>query len=168
MRRYQLVIGGTVAGVAAVLAFPTHRASLKVPTASASSSGTPTTAGGTTSTTSAPPAAGGATSATTSPPTTAQAAATRSATSSTQSDQYGDIAVRVTVTGSKITGIKIASIDETDSRSEQIDRYAVPQLEQQVLDAGSPNIDGVSGATFTSQAFVNAVADALNKLGVSS
>jgi uncharacterized protein with FMN-binding domain len=34
-----------------------------------------------------------------------------------------------------------------------------------VISADSANIDGVSGATFTSQAFVDAVTNAFGKLG---
>ncbi|HET9691309.1 MAG TPA: FMN-binding protein [Acidimicrobiales bacterium] len=173
MRRYQLVLGGTVAGTAAVLAFPTahpalHAASATGPATAAAGSTAATTPAPAAPATTAPGSSGttpGATAPATSPPT---ASATRSATSTTESFRYGDMAVKVTVDGTKITRVGIASIDETDGRSRQIDAYAVPVLEQQVVSAGSANIDGVSGATFTSQAFVDAVANALGKLGISS
>jgi uncharacterized protein with FMN-binding domain len=159
MRRSHLVLGGTVAGIAGVLAFPTHGTHLSIPAAGASGTSASTTSN-TPSTTA--PANGGT------PATAAPAATTRSATSAVQSFRYGDMSVKVTVDGSKITNLAIASIDETDGRSVSIDRYAVPQLEQQVLSANSVNIDGVSGATFTSQAFVDAVSNALSKLGIQS
>lgn len=148
MRRSHLVLGGTAAGIAGVLAFPTHGTHLSIP-----ASGTSGTAPTTTPTTNAP-STGGTT-----------ATTTRSATSAVQSFRYGDMSVKVTVNGSKITNLAIASIDETDGRSAAIDSYAVPQLEQQVLSANSVNIAGVSGATFSSQAFVDAVSNALSKLG---
>ena len=176
MRRYPLVIGGTVAGTAAVLAFPTHQAHLTLPSA-AGVTVAPTTDAPTTTAPAAGPSTStpGATTAPSATPTTSAAApsttapsATRSATSADQQFNYGDIAVKVTVTGTKITGVAITQLNETDGRSVSIDRYAVPQLESQVLAAGSVNIDGVSGATFTSQAFVDAVANALGKLGIST
>jgi uncharacterized protein with FMN-binding domain len=77
------------------------------------------------------------------------------------------MAVTVTVSGNKITKVTMATINETDGRSVGIDRYAIPELEQQAISANSANIDGVSGATFSSQAFVDSLSSALNKLGFS-
>jgi uncharacterized protein with FMN-binding domain len=150
VRRYQLILGGTAAGIAGVLAFPTRSAHLSIPSAAATGSAgvaTPTT---TTSRTSTGGSAGGG---------------ARTATGTEESFRFGDIAVTVTVSGHTITHVGIATIDETDGRSQQIDRYAVPQLEQQVLAADSADISGVSGATFTSQAFVDSLASALDQLG---
>lgn len=168
MRRYQLVLGGTVAGIAGVLAFPTKSTHLTIPSASAAgtsssgaSSGSSSAASG--SSASGSSASGSSSSSSASP---SGASTTRSATSQDEAFRYGDLAVKVTVEGSKITNISPASLNETDGRSAQIDSYAIPQLEQQVISANSVNIDGVSGATFTSQAFVNAVSDALSKLGI--
>lgn len=154
MQRYKLVLGGTAAGIAGVLAFPTHSPKLTIPSAGASTGGsTGSTAGSTGGSTAGPPVSSGA-------------STTRSATSADVTFPYGDLAVKVTVTGSKITNVSMAAQNETDGRSASIDNYALPQLEQQVLSADSVNINGVSGATFTSQAFVNAVANALQKLGL--
>jgi uncharacterized protein with FMN-binding domain len=97
--------------------------------------------------------------------TTPSAGAARTATGSDENFRYGDIAVKVTVDGSKITKIAIARIDETDPKSQQIDSYAVPQLERQVIDAQSARIQGVSGATYTTQAFDQSLSSALSQLG---
>lgn len=162
MRRYPLVIAGTVAGAAAVLAFPTHKGSTTV--AGTTPSTTPTTDP-------APPSTGSSSSTTTpaaSPSSSTTApATTRTATGADESFQFGDVAVKVTVSGSKVTDVTIASLDAADGRSEAIDSYAIPQLEHQAISAGSANIDGVSGATFTSQAFDDSLASALSKLGIS-
>jgi uncharacterized protein with FMN-binding domain len=158
MKRYKLVLGGTAAGVAGVLAFPARGGHLTVPPASAS-----TAAGH--STTPLPSSSSTTPSYTSSATSTAP---TRTATSSDQTYPYGRLAVTVTVKGTTITDVRIAAISETDGRSAQIDSYAIPQLEEQVIKAGSVNIQGVSGATFTSQAFVDGVANALQKLGVSA
>lgn len=151
MQRYQLVIGGTIAGIAGVLAFPTHSSHLTIPSAA---SGTTT----------------GTAPASTIPAGTAPATtpAVRSATSADQQFRFGDLAVKVTVNGTKITDVAVTTLNESDGRSAAIDRYAVPYLEQQVVSAGSVHINGVSGATFTSQAFVDAVSNALQKLGISA
>ena len=169
MRRAPLVAAGTVAGIAGVLAFPLHRGHLTIPSASGHQSGTGSTSSGS-SPTSAPSnqsssgASTGSASPTTSPPATA-APATRTSTGSDISFRYGDMAVTVTVSGNKITDVRMATINETDGRSVSIDRFAIPQLEQQAISANSVNIDGVSGATFSSQAFVDSLSSALGKLG---
>ena len=159
MRRAHLVAGSTVAGVVAVVGLSVHHpaASLSAGGLSSSSTASPSPSA----------ASGSSPSPSTSPASSASASAsTRSATGTDESFRYGDIAVKVTVTGSKITKIGIATISETDGRSAQIDQYAVPHLEQQVLAAGSSQIDGVAGATFTSQAFADSLASALSKLGL--
>ncbi|HEX4865068.1 MAG TPA: FMN-binding protein [Acidimicrobiales bacterium] len=172
MRRAPLVAAGTVAGIAGVLAFPVHRSHLTIPSSSArsggGSSGSPSTPPfSDQNSTGAPAGSGGSGGSSTTTPPTAAAPATRSATGSDVSFRYGDMAVTVTVTGNKITDVRMATISETDGRSVGIDRFAIPQLEQQVIGANSANIDGVSGATFSSQAFVDSVSSALSKLGFS-
>ena len=162
MQRYQLVLGGTVAGIAGVLAFPTHSAKLTIPSVAASGTTGSTTTGGSTGAASTGSASTGSSSASSSPSTATTA---KTATSADVQFHYGDMTVKVTVTGSRISNVSIASINETDGRSASIDSYAIPQLEQQVVAANSVNISGVSGATFTSQGFVDAVANALQKLG---
>ncbi len=163
MQRYKLVLGGTAAGVAGVLAFPTHSTHLSLPSASAAG----TTGGSGTSSSSSTGSSGPSSTGSSGASSSGSSGATsvKSATSADQSFQFGDLAVKVTVNGSKITDVSVVTLDETDGHSAMIDRYAVPQLEQQVISANSVNINGVSGATFTSQAFVDAVANALQKLG---
>jgi uncharacterized protein with FMN-binding domain len=180
VRRYPLVLGGTVAGVAAVLAFPTHKATLHLATtaggSSAAPSGSKATGAGTgtssgPSTTApkvGPPAATGSTTpgSTQAPATTVASA--RSATSADEQFPYGDLTLKVTVKGTKVTDVSVASFNVPDGQSQMIDQYAVPRLQQQVIAAGSANINGISGATFTSQAFAAAVQNALQKLGIKS
>lgn len=78
---------------------------------------------------------------------------------------YGTLAVSVTGTASHITKVSIASIsDGGQSRSQSIDEYAIPILEAQALSAQSANIQGVSGASFTSAGFEQSLQAALIKL----
>ena len=168
MRRAPLVAAGTVAGIAGVLGFPLHRSHLTVPSASGTKSGSGSSSSSGQSSTTTPTTSGGTSGS--SPATTAPSgasSATRTATGSDVSFRYGDMAVTVTVSGNKITDVKMATINETDGRSVSIDRFAIPQLEEQVISANSTNIDGVSGATFSSQAFVDSLSSALSKLGLS-
>jgi uncharacterized protein with FMN-binding domain len=172
VRRAPYVIAGTVAGIAGVLAFPTHRPRLVIPTqpaATASGSPVPGTAvpGTAVPGTAAPGTAANGTAGASSSPTTVPAPATarRTATGADQPYRYGDLAVDVVLTGSKVTDVQVVQLHESDGRSASIDDQAIPYLRQQVLAAQSTNIDGVSGATYTSQAYVDSVQSALDKLG---
>jgi uncharacterized protein with FMN-binding domain len=78
---------------------------------------------------------------------------------------YGDIQVAVTVQGGKITNVSVPQNGAIDARSQMINSYAVPVLEKEALAAQGVNIDVVSGATFTSEAFAQSLQSALQKAG---
>ncbi len=178
MRRAPIVIGATIAGLAGVLTFHTRSASLalgSLPGASATRGSSPSTsvAGAPPSASSTTPSPGtspaGTGPAGTSPtttPTTAPAT-TRTATGDTVDYTYGSLSVSVTASGSRITKVGIASLNDGGSfRSQSIDQQSIPILEQQALQAQSANIQGVSGASYTSAGFENSLQSALGKLGL--
>ena len=80
---------------------------------------------------------------------------------------WGVLSVRVTVSGTKITKVGIASLDDGGNpRSQFIDQQSIPLLEQQALQAQSANIQGVSGASYTSAGFQQSLQGALHELGL--
>ena len=80
---------------------------------------------------------------------------------------YGQLSVKVTANGKKITAVTIASInDGGNPRSVQIDQYAIPILEPEATSAQSYNIQSVSGASYTSAGFQMSLQYALKKLGI--
>lgn len=81
------------------------------------------------------------------------------------STPYGPVQVKITVSASKITNVSTLSYPSNDSHSQQISAYAVPRLTQEALAADSANIDMVSGATYTSQGYVQSLQSALNQVG---
>jgi uncharacterized protein with FMN-binding domain len=163
MKRALLVTAGTATGVAAILAVPTTQGTLGTSTSSDSA----TTGTSSASTPSAASAAAAATpSAGAVAPTASATTTTVSATGTDVTFRFGAIAVTVTAAGSKVTNVAVASLQESDNRSQAIDNYAVPQLVQEAIAAGSANIQGVSGATFTSEAFTQSLSSALSKLGL--
>jgi uncharacterized protein with FMN-binding domain len=101
--------------------------------------------------------------ATTVPPT----AATAERTYTGQDIQYvyGDIVVSVTMHGGKIVNVSVPQNNAIDGRSQTINSYAVPILEQETVAAQGVNIDVVSGATFTSNAFAQSLQSALSQAG---
>jgi uncharacterized protein with FMN-binding domain len=72
----------------------------------------------------------------------------------------------VTVKGNTISKVGIASLDDGGNfRSQSIDQQSIPLLEQQALQAQSANIQGVSGASYTSAGFQQSLQSALSQLG---
>ncbi len=141
MKRAPFVIAGTAAGVAGVLSFHTQpRVSASQPKTFSS----PTTTGA--------PA----------PQTTAS---TKTATGVDAPNQYGDVQVRVSVSGTKITGITNVALPSSDGKSQEISAAAGPELAQQALSAQSAQIDGVSGASYTSDSYRTSLQSALDQVG---
>lgn len=73
----------------------------------------------------------------------------------------GDIKVSVTVDETSITDIEVVEQTETEG----VGGAALPTLVDKVLSAQSVNIDGVSGATHTSDGFLTAVREAITASG---
>ena len=74
----------------------------------------------------------------------------------------GNIEVDVTVEGSAITDVTVTAHAETDN----IGTVAVEQMPQRIVEANSIAVDGLSGATFTSNGIKNAVENALTEAGI--
>ncbi len=126
----------------------TAPATTAAPTTAAPTTATPTTA--------AP---------TTAAPTTATPT-TNTAVGVVVDYHYGILSVSATVSGSKLANVTIASLDDGGNfRSQSIDQQSIPILEQQALQAQSANIQGVSGASYTSAGFQQSLQSALTKLG---
>jgi uncharacterized protein with FMN-binding domain len=177
MRRTPIVIGATVVGLIGVLTFHTKSAPLALGSlsgASAPQSSTTTAPGSSAGThatgASSPPKSGSNASTSTVPtttPTTSTPSATRTATGSTVNYHWGVLSVSVTVSGKKITKVGIASLNDGGNfRSQSIDQQSIPILEHQALQAQNANIQGVSGASYTSAGFQQSLQSALGKLGL--
>ncbi len=76
---------------------------------------------------------------------------------------YGNVQVSVTVSGGKITAVTFLQHPSDRQTSMMINNQAMPMLSQQAIQAQSANVDGVSGASATSQAFVQSLSSALAK-----
>ncbi|WP_308788874.1 FMN-binding protein [Streptomyces pacificus] len=80
--------------------------------------------------------------------------------------QYGDVQVRLTVSGGRITGAEAVKTPGSDANSRRIAADAVPKLNQAAVAAQSAGIDTVSGATYTSQGYIRSLQSALDKAGL--
>ncbi len=77
---------------------------------------------------------------------------------------YGQLAVRVTVAGKRITNVVVTGLQVADYSSQYIAQQAIPLLKREVMSAQSANIQGVTGATYTSEAYAQSLQSALQKV----
>jgi len=176
MRRVILTIGGTAAGLAALLSFKTHSAAdvsaagaagtgaVSSPSASATGASTGTSTGASSgaskgassgSSTQAKGQSGGTGS-----------AGTKTVTGKVENTSYGPMQVQLVLTGKKISKVNVLQQTNTGSMSSQIDAMAIPQLTSETLTAQSARINAVSGASYTSQGYIQSLQSAVDAAGL--
>ena len=79
--------------------------------------------------------------------------------------KYGTVQVQIVVTNGVVTSAKALLFPDADSRSSAISAAAIPVLIQQSLEAkNSSDIQGASGASYTSAAWIDSLQSALAKI----
>jgi len=74
---------------------------------------------------------------------------------------YGTVQVKAIIQNGKIADVQFLQYPNDRPNSRFINDQAMPLLTQEAIVAQSAQVDGVSGATFTSQAFQQSLASAL-------
>ena len=146
MRRIVVALVGTVSGLIMLFSYHTSLAgggALAVPASTGSSTTTPS--GGTSSGGSSGTAAAG------------------TVTGDTAQTRWGPVQVQITVTGGRITDVTAVQYPNGNGRDQQINSYALPVLAQEALSAQSAQIDHVSGATVTSDGYVQSLQSAIDQ-----
>jgi uncharacterized protein with FMN-binding domain len=78
--------------------------------------------------------------------------------------RYGNVQVKITVENGKITDAQ--ALQAPTGRNDRWTQMALPILRQQTLQAQSANINGASGASFTSYGWYTSLVSALAKTGM--
>ncbi len=193
MKRALLIAGGTVGGLGAVLAItpPQLGSNSAINIAGAPVAGTDTTASASASSSSAqsttaaatakataaatksskPAKSSGTTATETAAPAATQAPAASSAKSINGSFtgpavfvNYGTVQVKITVANGRITDA--VAVQAPSGRNDRWTNMAVPILKQQTLAAQSANIQGASGASYTSYGWYTSLQGALAQAGL--
>lgn len=126
------------------------------PTTSSGASGTSTgTVLGTTTTTPSPAAS-----------TAAAAPAAETYTGDDVNTRFGSVQVEIAVAGGEITDVTALQLTDHDRKSINISNRAAPILRNEVLDAQSANVSNVSGATYTSDAYLQSLQSAIDQAGL--
>jgi uncharacterized protein with FMN-binding domain len=157
------LLAGTVAGFAGVLGLHSRAAPAAQPAGAGAGGGAGPTPASQAGSSAGPSPASQPSQAGRSSPAAAVGPA-HNATGATEQFGYGKLAVKVTVSGSRVLNVTVPVLQTLDPTSQQISEQAIPMLKSEVLAAGGAQINGVSGATFTSQAYVNSVQAALDRL----
>ena len=77
---------------------------------------------------------------------------------------YGIVQVKITVTNGKITDAQ--AVQTPNGRNDRWTQMSVPVLRQRTLAAQSANINGVSGASYTSYGWYTSLVSALKQAGL--
>lgn len=136
MKRSAIVIAATAAGLAAVLSFRPHSLGAQQTATTGLTTGNPKVAG----------------------------AQTVVGSDQALAGNLGTIQVKVTAASGKLVSVGMAKMNLHGPQSQQITNSVIPQLQQQTLAANGGPIHGVSGATYTSQAYTRSLQAALDKL----
>ena len=179
MRRVILAIVTTAVVLVLLLSFKSHTSTSPLapvavagPDPSTGSTGTGRTGTGTTGTgtTGTPSTSSPATSSSVTPDATATSGGTSAGAKTVTGDVvqtiYGPVQVRITVANGKVTVAEAIQFPDGTPRDSQINAFAIPQLQQETIGVSTPNIDAVSGATYTSQGYIGSLQSALDKAGL--
>jgi uncharacterized protein with FMN-binding domain len=79
---------------------------------------------------------------------------------------YGFIQVEAVISGGKLTDVKFLQTPNDRDTSVMINSQATPYLKQEAIQAQSANVNIVSGATDSSQAFIQSLGSALKQAQV--
>jgi uncharacterized protein with FMN-binding domain len=78
---------------------------------------------------------------------------------------YGRVQVQITVINHQIASVRVLDYPQDRRTSRYINSQALPRLKQEMIAAQSANIDTVSGATLTSEAYIKSLGSALAQAG---
>ncbi len=163
MRRALLAIFGTIAGLVGLLSFKTH--TTPVATVPAAVSTTDPGAGSSSAAadpTSAPTAS--APSAGSSSSGSSKAATAKTVTGDSINTRWGPVQVKITVVNGKITSATAVVYPQNNGRDQEINANAIPTLQQESVGQSTSKIDMVSGATYTSEGYIQSLQSALDKM----
>ncbi|MBL8930886.1 MAG: FMN-binding protein [Kineosporiaceae bacterium] len=145
MRTIVAAVTGTVGGLVLLFSYPTSTNSVASPTAA----------------TSAESGSSGDTSA-----QSGSTAAASTYTGEAVDTRWGVVQVQITVENGAITASEAVQYPQENHKDLEINSYALPILEQEVIDAQSADIDAVSGATVTSDGYVTSLQSAIDQAGI--
>ena len=168
MKRILLIAGGTVGGLGAVLAITPPQLTSTSTVSDMPGASIPTAATPSASSTPKPTSKATTSSKPTTKAPTLAAPVNKSVngtfTGSAVDVGYGTVQVKITVVNGKITDAQ--AVQAPSGRNDRYTNMSVPVLRQRTLAAQSANINGVSGASYTSFGWYTSLVVALKQAGL--
>lgn len=96
-------------------------------------------------------------------PSGSAAAAPATYTGEVAATRWGPVQVQITVQAGKIVSSTAVQYPQSNDRDVQINGYALPILEQEAVQRQSAEIDMVSGATVTSDGYMQSLQSAIDQ-----
>ncbi len=93
----------------------------------------------------------------------AAASAAKTITGTAVDTRYGPVQVKVTFSGTTITAVDTVQYPSESGRDVEINSQALPILQQETLSKQSAQIDTVSGATYTSEGYIQSLQSAIDQ-----
>jgi len=87
-------------------------------------------------------------------------------TGTSERTRYGNVQVKLVVASGKITDVVAVHLTDQGGRSVQLSNKAAPILRAEVLKSQSAKVANVSGATYTSNAYLLSVQSAIDASGL--
>lgn len=175
MKRIVLWVLSTLSAVVVLFGYHTSTSSVMATSSDAAFSGSlsgQTTSGsgtGTTTSGSAPPSdstSSGSSNTSGSSSASGSSSSASTVTGDVAQTRWGPVQVQLEVSGSTITNVSILQYPNSNGRDIEIANFSLPQLIQETLDAQGDSISMVSGATYTSQGYVQSLQSALDQAGL--
>lgn len=79
------------------------------------------------------------------------------------STRYGDVQVQITVSGGQIVDVTVPAYPQNNPKDVSINNRALPQLISETTAAQSADVQMVSGATYTSQGYIQSLQSAIDQ-----
>ncbi len=78
---------------------------------------------------------------------------------------FGYVQIKAVIQGGRVTDVQFLSYPSDRRTSQRINNYAMPYLKNEAIQVQNANVDIVSGATLTSEAFIQSFGAALQQAG---
>ncbi len=160
MKKIVLAVMTTISGLVMLFSYRTSTQSIAATTPEDTDTGN-------TQSDASPSTAAPAAPATASPTAAASSSASGSGADGTYTGdavetRWGTVQVEITVKDGTITNADAVQYPTENPRDQQINAYAVPALNAEVIQAQSASIDAVSGATVTSDGYLESLQSAID------
>jgi uncharacterized protein with FMN-binding domain len=156
MRRIVVAVMSTISGLVLLFSYHTSRNEASTAVVGPGSSGGSASASGFSSGASSGQSSGSSNG-------SAGSAASGTYTGDSVMTRWGAVQVEITVSDGKITAAEAVEYPQANARDRQINASALPVLAQEATQAQSADIDAVSGATVTSDGYIQSLQSAIDQ-----